>query len=196
MKVPILVISVFVLISCSGSNTEPNDDTTFGQNNLSKRKYQLIEKDSIDKIVLLIADTSIIDPPNKELPDMLRIHSGSGFVDSTGRPIFKPTQEIIIKGSTKDKFIGVFNSYLEIPQDTTIGTRCVVLYRHCFLLYDQKGKMSEQINLCLDCTKLDFLHRNAFIQFLDNRKMLFIDLIQNLNLTGAYVPAKLRTFKL
>ena len=187
MKVLYYTIASLIVVSCTIPHKKTNEGNPT-ENNLSQRKYQPIDKRDITKIILLIADTSIIDPSHKELPPLIQIGSGAGFVDSSARPILKPTQEIILENSAKDTFLDIFNNYLKVPQDTTVGTSCFILYRHVFILYDAQGRISEQINLCLDCTKLDFLRRGAFIQFLDNNRSLFSLLIQNLKLTNAYVP--------
>ena len=185
MKILLFVIPL-IAISCK---TATNDATRKNENT---KRYRHIDKLNISKMELLVADTSIIDPVKKEPPPLVRIGDGFGFVDSTGKPVFEPTQKIIFNPYATDSLVDIFNIYLHIPQDTTISTNCSILYRHVFILYDTTGKINEQINLCLDCTKLDYLKRGAIIQFLDNNEVLFSRLIKNLKSSGAYIPSHVK----
>jgi hypothetical protein len=178
----VFIFASLTIVSC-GTNT-----TNLQVDNLSKTRYPALDKDNITKIELLIADSSIIDPLHKELPRLTPIGLGLSFIDSAGNQILVPTQKITVTGSEKNIWVDIFNNYLEVPQDTTIGTACDVSYRHVFILYNPLGKINEQIYLCLDCTKFDFIKRHAFLQFLDQKKILFDQLIKALKNRGAYVP--------
>ena len=181
---------IYILFLLTGLSCGTIDKKS-GVDNLSHsfKKYLPIGKQKIIKIELFIADTSLIDPVHRNPPPLIQIAPDAwSFIDSSGHPIFNPTQKISIKDSVKNALIDIFNKYLEIPQDTTIATACSILYRHVFILYDSKGQKDEQIYLCLDCTKLDFRKRHAFIQFLDNDKTQFARLIATLKELGAYVP--------
>ena len=175
--------SIITLSSCSSQTRAPQE-----QANQSTANYDSIIRTDISKIVLLIADTSIIDPANKELPPLIDLGVGATFVDSTGKALFKPTQEIIFRGSLKDTLVDIFNNYLNILQDDTLSTSCFRLYRHVFILYDSTGRINEQINLCFDCTTLDYWHRDAFIEFVDEYKTLFDKIVEILKNANAYVP--------
>lgn len=159
--------------------------TTFSYENVEP-----ISKAAVSKIVLLIADTSVIDPSRGINPPMLKVRNEAGFVDSNGKPFLAPTQEIIFTDSTKDELIAVFNSYLKVAQDTTIRSNCAVIYRHAFQLYDANGTLLEQVHLCLNCTKLYYTRRKAFVQFLENENKLYAQLKERLKQSGAYLLEK------
>jgi hypothetical protein len=180
------IIFAFVLLtimSCGTHKTNPQASS------VSIPVIFQLDKNSIDKIELLIADSSLIDPVHKELPTLARIGKGLSFLDSAGILTLKPTQRISFTQSEKNKLVDIFNNYLTIPQDTTLATACSILYRHVFVLQDSVGKNQEQIYLCLDCTNLDFIKNNAHVKFLDQSEALFRQLIMILRNGGAYVPS-------
>lgn len=179
-------IALFALIALlflakKASFTETST-TTFSYENVEP-----ISKAAVSKIVLLIADTSVIDPSRGINPPMLKVRNEAGFVDSNGKPFLRPSQEIVFTDSTKDEFIEIFNSYLKVPQDTTIRLNCSVIYRHAFQLYDANGALLEQVHLCLSCAKLYFTGRKAFVQFLENENKLYAQLKERLKQSGAYL---------
>ena len=156
--------------------------------NLSKTRYAHFDKKGIDKIELQIIDSSISDPRYKELPPLAQVGHGFSFIDSSGKQTCKPTQILIYKDSTKDKLLTILNSYLDIPQDTTIETACFRIYRHVFTLYNINNQVVDRAYICLDCTRLEFRRLAADIKFMQDDKKLFSDLIGILRKTNAYVP--------
>ena len=107
------------IVNCA-SNSKKNVNKTF-----SKVIRQTIDTNAISKIELLIADTSIIDLPSKQLTQLIEIGEGESFVDSSGKPFYPPSQKIIFNGSSKDSLMEIFNSYLYMPT-----TRIFANYLH------------------------------------------------------------------
>jgi hypothetical protein len=155
---------------------------------ISKKTFPHIDNKRIAYIKLQIADTSLIDPLHKPLIGLARIGRGASFIDSTGRQTLNPTQTILFKGASKDSLLAVFNGYLDSPQDSLTETACMILYRHVFTIYDTVGKIDDRAYLCLDCTRFDFVKRNAYLKFLDKDAQLFSLLIKQLRKSGAYLP--------
>lgn len=191
MKPVIYFLLAIALVSCNTSsrkNTpkEPLDGEY--KPVYSKIKFPLIDSSEITKVVLYIADTSIFKPPEKINVFSCYVGFGSSLLDSSGKPCAKPSQVITVTGAQKDSLVQLFNDYLQVPQDSTLTTNCLIFYTHVFVLYNKKGKISEQIHLCLGCSKLNYIYRGAFIQFLKVQKILFSSLLQIMRNVNAYLP--------
>jgi hypothetical protein len=154
-----------------------------------KNSYAPIVSSDISKIILYTADTSILNPPEKINVFSASIGTAPSLLDSSGKPCVKPSQTLLLKDVQKDSLIDIFNKFLLVPQDTTLGSNCLIFYTHVFVLYDLKGKIVEQIHLCLGCTKLNYIHRGAFLQFIDQERSLFSALLRRLKIVNAYLPA-------
>lgn len=151
---------------------------------------KLIDKKVISKIDLLIADTSIIDLPSKQLTKLIDIGDGQSFVDSSGNPFCKPSQIITFKGSGKDSLINIFNSYLDSGQQKIVPTTCITLYNHVFILYDTKNRIEEQIDLAFNCPmRLNYLHRGVVVEPKDENSDSFRIFVNKLRLVGAFIPS-------
>lgn len=155
---------------------------------LEDRVYPLFDPDQISKIVLLIADSSVIDPAHKELPPLARIGSGGSIVDSAGKLAVTPTQQLTIDRGQRDTILAIFNEYLFVPQYKGRDTRCTVLYTHVFQIFDLNGKIAEQVHLCLGCGRLDYIVRGACTKFIEDEPELYQRLIANLRAMGAFLP--------
>jgi hypothetical protein len=119
-----------------------------------------IDSSAISRIELLIADTSIVDLPSKQLTKLIAVGEGQSFVDSSGNPFHKPSQIITFINSDKDSLVSIFNSFLNSSQQDEDATTCITLYNHVFLLYDTKNTIAEQVDFAFDCPmQFDFLHR-------------------------------------
>jgi hypothetical protein len=179
------------LISCNSSSRKDSPKEPITEDRkpaYSKQKFPLIDSSAISKVVLYIADTTVLNPPEKINVFNASIGYAPSLLDSSGKPCVKPSQVIQITKAQKDSLVSIFNDYLQVPQDSTLGTNCEIFYTHVFVLYDRKGKITEQIHLCLGCSKLNYIHRGAFLQFLDDQKLLFSALLRNMRKVNAYLP--------
>lgn len=108
-------ILIVLLFSCNTSpakNSSPAPFTEEHKPAYSKRKYPLIDSAEISKIVLYVADTSIINPPEKINVFTAGIGTAPSLLDSLGKPCVKPSQTIQIKAAQKDTLIDILNKYL------------------------------------------------------------------------------------
>lgn len=191
MRLIYFILLVVALISCnspSRNDTQKEPVTEEHKPAYSKRKFSLIDSSAISKIVLYIADASVFNPPDKIDVFTSSIGYAPSLLDSSGKPCVKPSQVLLITKAQKDSLVNIFNDYLQVPQDSTLGTNCEIYYTHVFVLYDRKGKITEQIHLCLGCSKLNYIYRGAFLQFLDDQKSLFSALLRNMRKVNAYLP--------
>lgn len=191
MKPVIYILFAVILISCNSSARKDSPKEPLAENYkpvYSKKKFPLIDSSVISKVVLYIADTSVFKPPEKVNVFSSNIGFGASLLDSSGKPCTKPSQVITVTGSQKDSMVQIFNDYLQVPQDSTLTTNCLIFYTHVFVLFDKKGKIREQVHLCLGCSKLNYIYRDAFIQFLDAQKPLFSALLRNMRNLNAYLP--------
>ena len=78
---------------------------------LTSGSGKYIDKSAISTIEVLIADTSIIDLPSKQLTKLIDVGNAQSFVDSSGNPFYKPSQIITFKSSDKDSLVDIFNSF-------------------------------------------------------------------------------------
>jgi len=148
-----------------------------------------IDKNAISKIELLIADTSIIDLPLKQLTKLIDIGEGQSFVDSSGNPFYKPSQIITFTNSGKDSLVNIFNSFLDSSQQDAKPTTCITLYNHVFLLYDNKNNVEEQVDFAFDCPmQFDFLHRGKTVEVKDDYSELITRFVKQLKLVNAFIP--------
>lgn len=187
MKFVNLIFFITLISACKTSaKKDQNDEQPVRL--LTKRQYPIIDTAEIEKIVLYVADTSIIDPSRKELPLLANIGNAGSIVDSSGKPVISPSQGLGIIKQAKDSLIRIFNHYLQSPQDSLLTTNCATFYTHVFILYDKGGKIREQIHMCLDCSKLNFIYRGAYLEFIDEQKDLFQGLITSIRNLDAFVP--------
>jgi len=184
MKLLIFISTLLsTLISCGTNDTKAVDNVE----TKNSRKY--IDKNLISRIDLLIADTSIIDLPAKQLTKLIEIGDGQSFVDSTGIPFCKPSQIITFRGLSKDTLINIFNSYLDSGQQKIEPTTCIILYNHVFILYDNKNKKEEQIDFAFNCPiRFNYLERGEVIQPKDEKSKLLMGFIDKLKISGAFIP--------
>lgn len=191
MRLIYFFVLVVALISCnspSRKDTPKEPVTEEHKPAYSKKKFPLIDSSAISKIVLYIADASVFNPPDKIDVFTSSVGYAPSLLDSAGKPCVKPSQVLLITKTQKDSLVNIFNEYLQVPQDSTLGTNCEIFYTHVFVLYDRKGKITEQVHLCLGCSKLNYIHRGAFLQFLDDQKSLFSALLRNMRKVNAYLP--------
>lgn len=184
MKVFISICFVFsVFISCGTNNQKSNDrknTTDFTEH---------IDKNVVSKIDLLIADTSIINLPEKQLTKLVDIGYGQSFVDSSGNPLYKPSQIITFKNSGKDSLIDIFNSYLDSGQQNIEPTTCIILYNHVFILYDNRNRIIEQIDFAFNCPmQFDYLSRGMVVDPKDENSKLLTTFVNKLRSVGAFIP--------
>jgi len=163
------------------------------QNNIeiksSKSFRNYINKNEISRIDLLIADTSIIDLPSKQLTRLIDIGDGQSFVDSFGNPFYKPSQIITFSKADKDDLINIFNSYLDSGLQKIEPTTCIVLYNHVFILYDNKNKIKEQIDFAFNCPiRFNYLHRGLVVEPKDENSNLLKTFVNKLKSVNAFIP--------
>lgn len=163
---------------------------TYNYQNSKESSPIYIDKNSISEIRLLVADTSIIDLPSKQLTKLIDVGEGQSFVDSLGNPFCKPAQIILFKASSKDSLVDVFNSFLDSSKQDTSLSSCIILYNHVFLLYNKNNKLVEQIDFAFDCPmQIDYLHRGKVVKVQDENSKLIVKLVNNLKAVNAYIPA-------
>jgi hypothetical protein len=191
MRLVFCFLLAFTLLSCNSSSRNDVPEESIPEEHkpaYSKRKFLLIDSSAISKIVLCIADTSVLNPPEKINVFSASIGDAPSLLDSSGKPCVKPSQVIQITKAQKNSLVSIFNAYLQVPQDSTLGTNCDIFYTHAFVLYDRKGRVTEQVHLCLGCSKLNYIYRGAFLQFLDEQKILFSALLRTMRSVNAYLP--------
>ena len=148
-----------------------------------------IDEHNISKIELLIADTSIIDLPSKQLTKLNDIGEGQSFVDSSGNPFYKPSQIITFTKGDKDSLIHIFNSFLDSSQQDAEPTTCITLYNHVFLLYDKRNNVEEHVDFAFDCPmQFDFLHRGKTVKVKDDYSELMTRFVKKLKEVNAFIP--------
>jgi hypothetical protein len=148
-----------------------------------------IDSSAISRIELLIADTSIVDLPSKQLTKLIAVGEGQSFVDSSGNPFHKPSQIITFINSDKDSLVSIFNSFLNSSQQDEDATTCITLYNHVFLLYDTKNTIAEQVDFAFDCPmQFDFLHRGKTVAVKDYYSELMTRFVRQLKLKNAFIP--------
>jgi hypothetical protein len=177
-------ILLLAIVSCQ-TNTQKNNTK---ESTLYSKKH--IDQDSISKIDLLIADTSIIDLPSKQLTKLIDIGGAQSFVDSFGNPLYKPSQVITFKNLDKDSLVNIFNTFLDSISQKNNPTTCITLYNHVFVLYDTKNKIKEQIDFAFDCPmRFDYLQRGLIIEPKNENSKLMTTLIDKLRSAGAFIPS-------
>lgn len=171
----LLFFSFFLLTVVSCSTTSYSD--------------KHIDSSAISKIELLIADTSIIDLPSKQLTKLTDIGDGQSFVDSLGNPFCKPSQIITFTNSDKDSLISIFNLFLDSTQQNEETTSCITLYTHVFLLYNKKNEIAEQVDFAFACPmQFDFLYRGKAVRIVDANSELITKFVKQLKLANAFIP--------
>lgn len=155
----------------------------------TSESIKYIDKSAISRIELLIADTSIIDLPSKQLTKLIDIGEGQSFVDSSGNPFYKPSQIITFTNAAKDSLVDIFNSFLDLSQQELEPTTCIILYNHVFILYDTKNVIVEQIDLAFDCPiQFNYLHRGKIVKVIDDNSVLMTGFIKKLKLANVFIP--------
>lgn len=184
MKPSVFISLLFLtFISCTTRNQKTIDKES------ASNSIKNIDKSSISKIALLIADTSIINLPSKQLTKLINVGDGQSFVDSSGNPLCKPSQTIIFKNSGSDSLINIFNSILNLPQQSNATTSCITLYTHVFLLFDNDNKIIEQIDFAFSCPmQFNYLKRGITFEVKDYKSKLITSLINQLKSTNAFIP--------
>jgi hypothetical protein len=176
-----ILLSIF--ISCGTNNQKTIDKNT------TRDFIEHIDKNAVSKIDLLIVDTSIIDLPSKQLTKLIDIGDGQSFVDSSGNPFCKPSQIITFKNSSKDSLIDIFNSYLDSGQQKLEPTMCIILYNHVFILYDNRNRITEQIDFAFNCPmRFDYLHRGVVVKPKNESSKLLATFVNKLKSVGAFIP--------
>lgn len=173
MKLLLFPSILFLIVSCKTTNSS----------------IKPIDASDITKIELLIADTSIIDLPSKQLTKLIDIGEGQSFVDSSGNPLYKPSQIITFTSADKDSLVHIFNSFLDSLQPDIESTTCITLYNHVFLLYDKKNNIQEQVDFAFDCPmQFDFLHRGKIVTIKHGYSELMTRFVKKLKLVDAFIP--------
>lgn len=173
MKLLIFLSILFLIVSCRTTSDS----------------IRLINESNISKIELLIADTSIIDLPIKQLTKLCDIGAGQSFVDSSGNPFHTPSQIITFTNADKDSLVQIFNSFLDSLQDDAEPTTCITLYSHVFLLYSKKNNIEEQVDFAFDCPmQFNFLHRGKTLEVKDDYSELMTRFVKKMKLVNAFIP--------
>jgi hypothetical protein len=146
-----------------------------------------INNQTITKIELLIADTSIINFPEKQLANSPLIGDGQSFMDSAGNLICKPSHHIVFNGSDKDTLLNMLNAFSDSLQELT-PTTCITLYNHVFLMYNN-NQVTEKIFFAFNCPlQFNFLNRGKVIVPRDEQSELLTRFVNQLKSKGAFIP--------
>jgi hypothetical protein len=141
MKIVSFIFLLIAIVSCTSQK---------------KKKRYCYPKEDVSKIKILVADTSILDNPDfsDTSGTITNSRGGIGFVDSNGKAVHKPFQEVVLSKQQQVEFLKLFTP---IPlKDEYMETSCVPIYRHVALFYDGANKKIGQVNICLECMQTSF----------------------------------------
>ena len=135
-----------------------------------KQYKNILDKNDITEIKLLVADSSIFGDSkwmyNQNTGLIWDKNGNMFFVDSSGKPLHSPMQQVTFKGAEKDELIDILNT-IKLNAKKSYSRTCILLLRHSLLLFSDSGKLNSKVDICFDCAEAIFSKDKSQIDFLN-----------------------------
>ena len=139
MRINLLLLTAVFFVRC---NSHPHD---------------CFPNSPVSKVTVVVANPQTFGEGmgNSIKNKMVQISDGIGFVDSSGRILQKPLQEITLNKKQQQDLSAIFRPVG--PDEFSDLNACMPVYRHVLLFYDEKNKLIGQANICLECDNLSLI---------------------------------------